>query len=49
MANRRHNPRRAKSHFSYKMNEAAVINGVDCQTVRNWLSRAPNPTTKARQ
>lgn len=38
MANRRHNPRVAKSMRCYTIVEAAELYGVHRQTVRNWLA-----------
>ena len=43
MGSRRHDPRRAKSHFSYTMLEAAELYGVHRQTVRHWLGNGLNP------
>jgi hypothetical protein len=37
MAMRRHNPRRAKMHFSYTIAAVADLYGVHRQTVRHWL------------
>lgn len=37
MAKRFHNPRLAKIHRSYTVDEAADIYGVDKNTVRNWI------------
>jgi hypothetical protein len=48
MASRRHNTRRAKSHFSYTINEAAMLYGVERQTVRNWLSKGLVPNDSGR-
>lgn len=43
MANRRHNPRRAKSHFSYTIVQVADLYEVHRQTVRHWLASGLQP------
>lgn len=48
MATRRHNPRRAKSHLSYTINEAAELYGVHRQTVRSWLVSGLEPNDAGR-
>ena len=37
MQKRHHNPRLAKIHRSYKVDEVASLYGVDKNTVRNWI------------
>ncbi len=46
MASRRHNPRRAKTHFSYTTNEVAELYGVHLQTVRHWLASGLTPNNR---
>ena len=48
MARRRHNPRRAKTHYSYTIAEVAELYGVHRQTVRNWLADGLQPNEAAR-
>jgi hypothetical protein len=43
MASRRHNPRRAKSHFSYTIHEVAELYDVGRSTVRHWLASGLEP------
>lgn len=43
MGSRRHNPRRAKRHFSYSLAEVAELYGVHRQTVRHWLKNGLKP------
>lgn len=43
MAVGRHNPRRAKMHFSYTIAQAADLYGVHRQTVRHWLGNGLQP------
>ncbi len=48
MASRRHNPRRAKTHFSYTIYGVAELYDVSRPTVRHWLANglAPNDSGK---
>jgi len=48
MASRRHSPRRAKSHFSYTISQAADLYGVHRQTVRHWLTNGLQPNKGGR-
>jgi len=48
MASSRHNPRRAKSHFSYTINEVAELYGGHRQTVRHWLGDGLSPNDKGK-
>ena len=43
MTSRRHNPRRAKSHFSYTVYEVAELYDVGRPTVRHWLANGLEP------
>jgi len=48
MGSRRHNPRRAKSHFSYTLAEVAELYEVHRQTVRHWLKSGLRPLDSRR-
>ena len=48
MGSRRHNPRRAKSHFSYTLAETAELYDVHRQTVRHWLKSGLEPLDNRR-
>lgn len=43
MANRRHNPRLAKTHHCFTIRETAVLYGVHVNTVRQWLANGLQP------
>ncbi|GAC1622252.1 MAG: hypothetical protein NVS9B10_06000 [Nevskia sp.] len=46
MSKRRHNPRRAKIHRNYSVEEAACLYGVHRNTVRQWIKQGL-PTSDA--
>ena len=48
MASRRHNPRRAQSHFSYTVYEVAELYEVSRPTVRHWLANGLTPNDGSR-
>lgn len=48
MANRSYNPKRAKTHFSYTILEAADLYSVHRQTVRHWLGSGLTPVDEKR-
>lgn len=48
MANRSYNPKRAKTHFTYTILEAADLYGVHRQTVRHWLDSGLTPLDEKR-
>jgi hypothetical protein len=48
MASRSYNPKRAKTHFTYTISEAADLYSVHRQTVRHWLANGLMPLDERR-
>ena len=45
---RRYNPKRAKTHYSYRIDEAADLHGVHRSTVRHWIDMGLKPLDNVR-